>query len=118
MSSIQYTLMLRDLVHTQQPNHGFQEAADVRLDDSQVATIVREYPDVVAEAIAGHEPTIANILDGAHALKAMGKEEATGFVLFQLLRFKAAAYILTDLACMADEMDQEERVDNEFEAHA
>lgn len=112
MSSIQFSLMLRDIVHEQQPRHGFQQASDVRLETSQVQLIIHERPDVFGEAIAGHEHELAGLLSGADPAPLGGR-------IAQLVREKCAAYILSDLISTADDMAQEAILDAEYEeAHA
>jgi hypothetical protein len=113
--SINYTLLLRDLAR-QEPRHGFSAPSDVQLTNAQAAIVVREFPDVVGEALAGTEGEIAQAMasiDGSARFDII----ATGFAanVMRLIRERCAGYILSDLQAECDNAAEADASDREYE---
>jgi hypothetical protein len=109
-----YKDLLRDLAE-QEPRHGFLSASDVQLTDRQAAIVVREYPDVVAEAIAGHEQEIALAMSASDHPRFDVIACGSWAALQRWIREKCASYILSDLMAYCDELAEARRIDRRFE---
>lgn len=116
--SLDYCALLRDLSE-HEPRHGFLKASDVPLSDEQAAVVVREFPDVVGEALAGHE------MKFSAAMVASVKSPRFDLILagfaaevFSLIREKCKGYILSDLMAVCEERAEARRVDRIFEREA
>jgi len=96
---IEYDLLLRDLARTE-PRYGFT-ASDIQLSREQTAIVIREFPDVVTEAIAGSESDIAICIE--QTLIA-----AAGALVVRLVSERCTAYIVGDLQEMCEQVEEEE----------
>lgn len=75
---------------------------------SELAVIVGKRPDVVGEALCDCPEAFIECLTDTAATTLAG-------LVMGLLRKKCEAYIETDVALMRDQLEEEERIDNEFE---
>jgi hypothetical protein len=115
--SIDYDLLLREIARLQ-PRYGFSDT-DIKLTNAQAAIAVREFPDVIGEALAGHEAEIAQsmaVIDTAERfdLIAVG---CTGTVM-RLIRERCTSYILNDLRAMCERIEAEDADENRYEKGA
>lgn len=81
-----YEQLAREIAHA---HHGTIETIDhFRLDRAQVAVVIRESTNLVAEALGDHEDDIADTLD---------RNESLGPLVWTLIEAKARRYILKDV---------------------
>jgi|ERR1043166_5360715 hypothetical protein len=104
-----YRALLRDLAHNE-PRHGYETYADIELTNDQAATVVRHFPEVVAEALAAMPMQFALVLDSPSA------ESCTLFCSLLTLQVKheAKKNILYDLQTECEEARRAAKNDDHY----
>lgn len=113
--SATYREMLRELVQ----DSGFNPAR-LQLDDAQLAIALTEYDHILVETADRASPHVLDLLSGrlAPTPGLRGVSEEIGILWRALAREHAEISVRRDAELLADEMAEEERIDNEFEVHA
>jgi hypothetical protein len=113
-TSAAYAQLLADLVEVE-PHDGYNSAADIKLTNAQAAVVVREFPDVIGEALVGHENNIAAVMVASGHPRADLATSALCHTLFGAITGQCARYILSDLKRACDDAAEGRRVDARFE---
>ena len=97
-----YNELLLDLAH-EEPRHGYTRET-LKLNNAQAAVVLKQYPDLLGEALVGAEATIAGLME------AMERSERFDLICAGLagevanrVRERAPGWIFSDVTNACDE---------------
>lgn len=106
-----YNELMRDLAHDE-PNHGYSKA-NLTLTTAQAAIVLRQYPDLFAEAMAGGEGTIAGLMEAMERTNRFDLICAgIAAEVANRVREKAADWIMSDVQDACDEASRVRRLEH------
>lgn len=111
----EYRELLRDLAWSE-PRHGYCTERDIQLTNAQAATVLRRFPDLMAEALAGSEETIAKLMEASESRKERWDLLMAGIAaeVVNRVRAKAPDWIWQDVRSACDELAEQRRIERQF----
>ena len=115
----EYRELLRDLAWNE-PRHGYCTEKDISLTNTQAATVLRRFPDLMGEALVGSEETIARLMEASENRKERWEILMGGIAaeVVNRVRAKAPDYIWQDVRTACDELAESRRIDRLYAREA